>query len=163
LPSIPNTRTDTGGHQNIFQDCFINRRKPADIIISLFAVAACACRCAVSERQKMKNQRESARHKIMQFLSVSDESGNEVIGNVLDISRSGMRVISELNSFPVGDNKNILIEVLLDDGETQTYTITAQAIWVKLDAEPGYCQIGFRFLKLPDDSEEFLQFIIDND
>jgi c-di-GMP-binding flagellar brake protein YcgR len=111
----------------------------------------------------MKNKRESARHKIMQFLSVTDDSGNEVIGNVLDISRSGMRVISELNSYPVGDNKNILIEILLDDGETQTYTITSQAIWIKMDAEPGYCQIGFRFLNLPDGSEEFLQFIIDND
>jgi|GEM_PF-5941537 len=111
----------------------------------------------------MNNKREHNRHSIMQFLSVADESGNDVIGNVLDISKSGMRVISELNSYPLGPNKKLLIEVLLEDGETQTYTVTAQAIWTKLDAEPDFCQIGFRFLKLPDDSDEFLQFIINND
>ena len=111
----------------------------------------------------MKNKRGASRHNIMQFLSVTDESGNEVIGNVLDISESGMRVISELNSYAVGPHKNIIIEVLLDDGETENYIILAQAIWIKLDNDPGFCQIGFRFLKLPDDSNEFLQFIINND
>ena len=111
----------------------------------------------------MKNKREANRHPIIQFLSVSDASGAEVIGKVLDISESGMRVLTELNTYPIGPQHNISLEVLLNGGETEEYAITAQAIWIKLDDDPGYCQIGFRFLTLPDESTDFLQFIINND
>ena len=75
-----------------------------------------------------KERRRSERHPIFYDLRVIDPDRSVPIGDVIDISQEGMRILSEV-PFPVGETRRVQLDIVMSERASQVVCVDALCVW----------------------------------
>ena len=73
-------------------------------------------------------RRRSDRLPIFYDLRVIDLEQGVLIGDVIDLSQDGMRIMGE-NPFPVGATRRVQLDIIMSEGPPQVVCFDAQCVW----------------------------------
>lgn len=94
--------------------------------------------------RKPADNRFAPRWKIDRFLGVYDKDKQTFLGRVQNLSVTGM-CIASTEVLPVDHHIRLALEVLLDDGSTETFVLRCRAMWAKPYGNTGVNLIGLEF------------------
>ncbi|MEZ4529371.1 MAG: PilZ domain-containing protein [Desulfobacterales bacterium] len=109
----------------------------------------------------MLNQRKSKRRHIIYYLRVLDANTGQLIGQLVDITTEGMKLISEN---PTDPETFLQLRMLLPEEINQKTQICfeVESLWCKRDINPNFFSIGFKFVAiLPEDVNIIKNLIYD--
>ena len=91
----------------------------------------------------MVNKRRDERHQISFFLRILDKDTDDAMGHVVDISVSGMRVLTDR---PVSKDRDytLAIDLTKDINFEQEVIFTAKCVWIEQDLSSGAYNCGFQ-------------------
>lgn len=104
-------------------------------------------------------RREYERHSVMLYLAVYEQGADTALGQIVDISLGGMRLISA-QPIDVNVRMHLVIDISLESGRKGKLAIEATSVWAKEDDNPGLYVSGFQFIGLSQDGKDFVQSII---
>ena len=107
----------------------------------------------------MSEKRKYKRASLVSYLDVHDTMTNKDIGYVVDISQSGMLLISK-NSIPVDISMILDIKVPEEITETKAFNVTVKSIRSIKDGDLDYFNTAFVFNELKSDDLLVLDNII---
>jgi c-di-GMP-binding flagellar brake protein YcgR len=93
--------------------------------------------------KKQQDMRSYPRWRLDRFLAVYDEDKSTFLGRVLDLSVSGMCVLSS-ETLPIGNHVKFAIELLEDSG-VRTFYLGCRSLWLKPDGNDGLYRMGLEF------------------
>jgi c-di-GMP-binding flagellar brake protein YcgR len=105
-----------------------------------------------------EERRKYERYSLTFYLSVYDTETDALLGQVIDISPGGMKLLSE-EPIPVDKQFRLLLDVSLESGKKGKVFIEAQSIWSYEDDNPGFSATGFQFSNLSQEIDQFIQNI----
>lgn len=90
----------------------------------------------------MYTQRSAERENLIYYLEVTDLHSQQVAGHVVDISRGGMRIVSNK---PLENNEVHQFSVKLprELGNTSPINVSARSVWTAEDINPSLYDTGF--------------------
>lgn len=94
--------------------------------------------------KKQRDGRANPRWRIDRFLAVYDQDKSTFLGRVLDLSISGMCVLSS-ETLPVGNHIRLVIESLQEAGDVRLIQLRCRSLWSKPDGDEGLYRIGLEF------------------
>ena len=107
----------------------------------------------------MTERRKIPRNHLVHYLRLFDRNTNEVLGNMVDISVSGIRLISE---GPVLLDK--LLEIRMDFPEEiqgkHWLTFDAVCVWCRIDQSPNLYLSGCEFKRISEEDLAILNYLI---
>lgn len=104
-------------------------------------------------------RREYERYSADFHLAVLEPDSDTQLGQVVDISMGGMRLLSDRPISP-GARLDLILDIALESGRTEKVPVKAESVWAKEDDNPGYFQTGFKFLELSGPAKEAVEAII---
>lgn len=105
-------------------------------------------------------RREYERYSVMFYLAVYDRENDSSLGQILDISMGGLRLLSE-KSIPVNACFHLVIDVSLESGKKGKIAVEAKSVWGQEDDNPGFYVTGFQFFGLSPQAKRFIRTIVD--
>lgn len=105
------------------------------------------------------DRREYERYSAAFHLAVFEARSGSPMGQLVDISKGGMRLLSE-KPVPAGGRFELVLDLALESGLTAKVLIEAESVWGKEDDNPGFYQTGFKFLSLSQQATEAIDAII---
>lgn len=105
-------------------------------------------------------RREYERYSVMFYLAVYDQENDSSLGQILDISMGGLRLLSE-KPIPVKARFHIVIDVSLESGKKGKIPVEAKSVWSQDDDNPGFYVTGFQFFGLSSQAKQFIRAVID--
>ena len=107
----------------------------------------------------MENKRKLKRRHLIYYLRVFDVTNGQLIGHLVDITKEGLMLISEL---PLINEKQysfrmVLPAEILNKAEL---TFVATVIWCKKDVNPDFYATGFRMVSISDDDMTIIESLI---
>jgi len=75
-----------------------------------------------------KERRRSDRLPIFYDLRVIDLDQGVLIGDVIDLSQDGMRIMSE-SPFPVGEMRRVQLDIIMSEGPPQVVCFDTHCVW----------------------------------
>ena len=106
-----------------------------------------------------QERRRYERYSVTFYLSVYDQQTNVLLGQIIDISRGGMRLISQ-EPIPAGKHFHLVLDVSLESGKQQKVLLEARSIWSQEDDNPDLFATGFQFIDLSQEAVLCIQEII---
>ncbi len=99
----------------------------------------------------MEDRRFVKRRNLIFYLQVFDNSTNDLIGFVVDITPDGLMVLSNK---PIVTETTFTLRMVLPEefGEQTELTFDAQSIWCKEDVNTDYFDSGFQLLNIDKDT-----------
>jgi c-di-GMP-binding flagellar brake protein YcgR len=94
--------------------------------------------------KKPRDGRANPRWHIDRFLAVYDQDKSTFLGRVMDLSVSGMSVLSS-EVLPIGNHVRLAIEVLQEDGSVRTCQLRCRCQWSQPDGDDGLHRMGLEF------------------
>ncbi len=94
--------------------------------------------------KKKREDRMHPRWRIDRFLAVYDQDKSVFLGRVMDLSVSGMAVVSS-ETIPLGNHVRLAIESLQGDGSVKTFHLRCRSLWVRPEGEEGLYRMGLEF------------------
>jgi c-di-GMP-binding flagellar brake protein YcgR len=92
----------------------------------------------------MVEKRRARRRHIIYYLRVFDRKTNQLVGQLVDITTSGMKLVSENTIEP--DTCFELRMVLPEEiDKKKEITFAVKSMWCKRDVNPNFFSIGFEF------------------
>lgn len=88
-----------------------------------------------------EERRATERHPIFFDLRVIDLEQDTPLGDVIDISLSGMRIISE-TPFRVDDTRRVRLAIVLGQGGPQTVCFETHCVWSRYVERLGHYESG---------------------
>lgn len=105
-------------------------------------------------------RREYERYSVMFYLEVHDRESESPLGQILDISMGGLRLLSE-KPIPVNARFHLVLDISLESGKKGKLPVEATSVWNQEDDNPGFYITGFQFSNLSPQATQFIQAIID--
>ncbi len=93
---------------------------------------------------RQREGRGNPRCRIDRFLAVYDHDKSTFLGRVLDLSISGMCVLSS-ETLPIGNHVRFAIEILQEGGAVKTFHLRCRVLWTRPDGEGGLYRIGLEY------------------
>jgi hypothetical protein len=100
-------------------------------------------------------ERRIERHQLPYFLKVFNRTNDKFMGNLGNVSETGLMLISELPLL-VGPVFYLQLKVPAEDGTYQLIDIDANCLWSHEDATPGIYDSGFRIKSVPPEYEQLV-------
>lgn len=95
--------------------------------------------------KKTRDGRMHPRWRIDRFLAVYDRDKSTFLGRVMDLSVSGMSVLSS-ETLLLDNHVKLALEVLRDDGGVSTFHLRCRCLWSRPDeGDDGLYRMGFEF------------------
>jgi c-di-GMP-binding flagellar brake protein YcgR len=104
-------------------------------------------------------RREYERYSADFHLDVYERDDDSPLGQLVDISMGGMRLLSE-RPVRTGDRLDLILDIALESGRKEKVSVQAESVWGKEDDNPGLYQTGFKFLNLSQAADEAIEAII---
>jgi c-di-GMP-binding flagellar brake protein YcgR len=104
-------------------------------------------------------RREYERYGADFHLAVLEPNNDAPLGQLVDISMGGMRLLSE-RPIATGAQLELILDIALESGRAEKVALQAESVWGKEDDNPGFYQTGFRFLNLSRAATEAVEAII---
>lgn len=95
-------------------------------------------------KKKQADVRIGPRWKIDRFIGVYDRDQTTFLGRVQDLSQSGMCVAGS-ETPPLDRHVKLLLEILLDDGSTETHPLRCRVLWTRPWGDDDLHLTGFEF------------------
>jgi len=92
----------------------------------------------------MYTQRTTERENLIYYLEVTDLHSQKVAGHIVDLSREGMRLVSNK---PISNNEVHQFSVKLprELGNTSPISVSVRSVWSASDINPSLFDTGFSF------------------
>ena len=94
------------------------------------------------------------------YLRVNDLDQQKLLGHVVDISRDGMRLISD-QPITVAQDYNVKLEVSIYGRRFDNIVLVARSVWSQTDDNPSLYDTGFHFEQVSPESDEAIQTLIE--
>jgi c-di-GMP-binding flagellar brake protein YcgR len=106
----------------------------------------------------MEKRRNKRRH-IIYYLRVFERDTGQLIGQLVDITTSGMKLISEQ---PIEIGKEFKLRMVLPEkiDRKEEIHFDVKGMWVKRDINPNFFSIGFEFLRIAEEDVGIIQNLI---
>ncbi|MGE0082909.1 MAG: PilZ domain-containing protein [Desulfococcaceae bacterium] len=107
----------------------------------------------------MPNQRKAKRRHIIYYLRVLDRNTGQLIGQLVDITTEGIKLISEN---PVDPETFLQLRMLLPDEINRKSEISfdVESMWCKRDINPNFFSIGFEFVDISQEDINIIKNLI---
>ena len=92
-------------------------------------------------------KRNFKRWQLIFYLRVFDQDTGSLLGHIVDISESGMMLISD-QPLPVDQPFRLYLEAPRDTGPRQRIEFEAHSLWSKNDINPDFYDTGLRITRL---------------
>ncbi len=107
-----------------------------------------------------KEKRQHPRRHLIYYLKVVHPQTDELIGHLVDITPTGMMIISRE---PLEAGCEIPVKVLLPSifEEARYLDLVGETVWCHKDVNPDYYAIGFKFISPAQDTVFVIQDLVD--
>ena len=105
-------------------------------------------------------KRRLKRWYLVLYLRVYDQDTNELLGHIVDISKEGMRLVSDK---PLSLNRTfrLWVDVHKEGTPRQRIQLEAESLWTGRDVNPDFYDTGFRMLNISTQALLQLQLLIE--
>ncbi|GBC60595.1 PilZ domain-containing protein [Desulfonema ishimotonii] len=105
------------------------------------------------------DKRTARRRNIIYYLKVFDSNTNLLLGQLVDITVNGMKLISEE---PAEPGIRLMLKMILPEEmhRKECILFEAESLWCKRDINPSYYSIGFEFLDISEDDINIVKSLI---
>ncbi len=111
----------------------------------------------------MDERRKEKRGEIKSVINVIDSEDGENLGNLVDISPSGMR-ISGKSVVDIGKKMELILILPKNIFGKKSIDIEVQCIWSDLNSDTQYYQSGFEFIEVSqEDTNTIIGLIMEHD
>jgi c-di-GMP-binding flagellar brake protein YcgR len=114
-----------------------------------------------NNNRRSNNRRIGDRRDMYRFIAVIEETEQQLVGKVKDLSPTGMCVLSE-DSIPVGNTIDVALEIVFDKGGTDVLHVSATSLWIRKMPKGGVFEIGFEFVRLPPRAIRTIKELLDH-
>ncbi len=111
--------------------------------------------------QDIPEKRGLKRWHLIFYLRVFDQDTGKLLGYIVDISTSGMMLISD-QPLPVHKEYRLYVDVPQEEGQRERVFLKALSLWSSKDINPDFFDTGFRLLDLTMEQLYKVQLIIDD-
>ncbi len=95
----------------------------------------------------MAERRKTRRRHLLYYGRIYDERMYEQLGYLVDITETGMMMLSE-KPFAVNESRKVRIEITDDVSSDKSYlTLSVRSIWCEPDIDPDHYNAGFEILE----------------
>ncbi len=108
-----------------------------------------------------ENRREHTRYDLEDYyLRVYTREADDLLGQVVDISLGGMRLLSD---FPLPTKKlfSVWMDISLESGKKEKVALEARSVWSREDDNPGFYLTGFQYVNPSPQALRTIQAVID--
>jgi c-di-GMP-binding flagellar brake protein YcgR len=106
-------------------------------------------------------RRQYERYSVDFYMCIYDQNTNVQLGQVVDISLGGMRLLSTQPFLIRGKRFRLRMEVSLESGKRENILLEARSVWGREDDNPDYYSTGFQFHDLSSETSQRIQEILD--
>jgi len=107
-----------------------------------------------------KDERNNQRIFLLFYLEIYCNETNRFIGNVMDLSSSGMRLCCR-NSVNTDDILNCRMILPVPPMTCQEISFKTKVVWCETAFNPNYYDIGTQFLELSEQEQEIINKLIE--
>ncbi len=113
----------------------------------------------VEKESFMRNQRKLKRRHIIYYLRVLDRNSGQLIGQLIDITTEGVKLISEN---PIDPQTFLQLRMLLPEEINRKSEICfdVESLWCKRDINPNFFSIGFVFVDILQEDVNIIKNLI---
>lgn len=109
----------------------------------------------------MKDRRDNERHNLIMYLRVHDQTTDELIGHVVDVSSGGMMLVSDAPFEPKSEHK-LRVVLPYTEQEDRTLDIEVECRWCGPDANEDYYDAGFQFTNPTAELREMITGVVED-
>jgi hypothetical protein len=107
-----------------------------------------------------KNERRRVlRRHLLYYGRVYDETAQEFLGYLVDITDHGFQLLSE-KAYPLEQERRFKVEITEDLDPHPYINFTAKSIWSEPDIDPHHFNIGFEISQIKPGDKEIIQKIV---
>lgn len=106
---------------------------------------------------------ENRKHKrwyLVMYLRVYRQDNKELLGHIVDISREGMRLVSD-KPIPLNQTFQLWVDVPKENAARQQIALEAESLWSGRDVNPDFYDTGFRIKNINTQALLQLKLLID--
>ncbi|MFO1372504.1 MAG: PilZ domain-containing protein [Candidatus Competibacteraceae bacterium] len=107
-----------------------------------------------AEKRKLK------RWYLVLYLRVYKEETDELLGHIVDVSKDGMRLVSD-KPIPLKQTFRLWVDVPRESASRQRIKLEAESLWCGKDVNPDFYDTGFRILNIGTQALLQLQLLIE--
>lgn len=105
------------------------------------------------------DQRQAPRKRLQNFLQIYDAETQELLGRLVDISATGLMLISS-EPVPVGRQLRLRVHLPQKVGGRQDIELEAISMWSRSTSHTEHHGTGFHFTKMDRDDQTLLEQIL---
>lgn len=105
-------------------------------------------------------KRKFKRWYLVLYLRVYIEDTDELLGHIVDISKDGMRLVSDRPT-PINQSFRLWVDVPKESASRQRIHLEAESLWTGKDVNPDFYDTGFRILNISTQALLQLQLLIE--
>lgn len=106
------------------------------------------------------DKRRIKRWYLTMYLRVYDRDTNDLIGQIVDINKDGMRLVGD-NPLPLNKVFRLWVDIPQEDKPRQRLELEAESLWTGRDINPDFYDTGFRVLGIDTQALLQLQLLIE--
>lgn len=106
-------------------------------------------------------RRHRQRWYLIFYLRVFNQDTGELLGHVIDISTTGLMLISD-RPLAAGQHYRLQLDVPKDDGPHEQVTLEAHSLWCHRDINPSFYATGFTITQASAETLLKIQLTIDD-
>jgi len=108
----------------------------------------------------MKERRSLKRWHLVYYLRIFDQETESLVGHVMDITTSGVKVVSEW-PVPTGKRFQLWMEIPRETGEPHKVSFAAESLWSNEDDNPEFFNTGLRLIDPSERTVNSIRKLID--
>ena len=111
------------------------------------------------DQGNLNELRQLKRRHLIYYLEVLDNSNNELLGHLVDLTVKGMKLVSKNYIEP---NKEYSLKMILPEGccKEREVQFKATSMWCREDVNPDFYAVGFKAPKLDKDTRKIFMILI---
>lgn len=113
---------------------------------------------AIDNDWSPEERREYERYSVDFSLCVVDLDSNTILGNLADISATGMKLVTD-TPIPVEKTFRVRLDIALGDDHQESVRFETRSVWSRKDHNPGQYETGFSNTLSPRASESIQRLI----
>ena len=106
-------------------------------------------------------RRKAPRHNLVQYLQVYDQETRDLLGRVVDVSRSGMMVVGNQPYAPEQGTRRLRMMLPANFDERPHIDFEAECRWSGPDVNTDLYDGGFEFVNVTDDLKDTLDLVVE--
>ncbi|SRR5258708_6168625 len=108
----------------------------------------------------MNERRKTKRRHLLYYGRVYDETAQEFLGYLVDITENGFMLLSE-KPFPVDVTRRFKVEITEDVDPHPYINFSAKSLWCEADIDPNHWDTGFEILEIKPADRQIIQKIVE--